>query len=90
MEDVYNYIQKFNNFIEDEDYFYAVLYLLPSSYIYQLIINLHENEKYLIEGDTKTGKKQEGSINIYKHCINVVDKNGQYHVLIALPQPFDI
>lgn len=90
MDEIYNYLSKYTTFIEDELYFYAIIYLLPSSYIYQLILNLNENEHYLIEGDLETGVAQQGSINIKNYCINITDANGNDHVLIALPQPFDI
>lgn len=83
-------LERYEPHMEDNDLFYAIFDYLPTSYQYQVIMNLLEYDEYLKPGNTLTGEKQEGIICIRDMCILLVDVEGGNHVLCALPQPFDI
>lgn len=83
-------LQRFEQYMQDIDAFYAIFSMIPLSYQYQAIMNLLEVEPLLEAGNRFTGIAQRGTILIDDYCLVVVDKKEERHVLCALPQPFDI
>lgn len=90
MSYVIDYIERFEQYMQDIELFYAIFELMPQSYKYQVVMNLIEVEPLLQEGDIRKGIKRRGCILVQDYCITCIDKDSRQHVLCALPQPFDI
>lgn len=84
-----DFLDCFEEHIEDYEILLYVLSLLPDSFQYIFALNLLKYRGCLIDGDIHTGEKTQGFIELDGKCIFLTTDDEKY-ILLELPPAFEI
>ena len=84
-----DFLDCFEEHIEDYEILLYVLSLLPDSLQYMFALNLLKYRSYLLDGNIHTGEKTQGFIELDDKCIFLTTYDDKY-VLLELPPAFEI